>query len=245
MTTYLSSLLVPSMHSLLLLLLHILLLPVLFLLAPAAAASSASSTSASTAPAAAADIFCWHIHVYFLERNNRSTADALALHADFVSTFFLPNTTAAAPVTAARQPPTRTLSWPRQQPQPQPRRRCEKEVNDELCLWGCFDSDERCVNMLPTGPHTYGSWGVSIPNDQYNQVMPWVFRNNVKYADSIAGILLHPLTADRGADTRLTRKRDHEWGLWAPGRLPLDYDFLDHNVYDCTTCDPELCSQAC
>ena len=184
--------------------------------------------------------------MYFLERNNRSTADALSLHADFVSTFFLPNTTAAPVTAAARQSPTRTLSWPRQQPQPQqqPRRRCEKEVNDELCLWGCFDSDERCVNMLPTGPHTYGSWGVSIPNDQYNQVMPWVFRNNVKYADSIAGILLHPLTADRGADTRLTRKRDHEWGLWAPGRLPLDYDFLDHNVYDCTTCDPELCSCA-
>ena len=80
----------------------------------------------------------------------------------------------------------------------------------------------------------------------YNQVMPWVFANSQKYSRSIAGILLHPLTAPAGKDTRVSRARGHEWGLWAgPGAVPLDYEFLRHNVYDCSKCDPDFCTQAC
>ena len=56
---------------------------------------------------------------------------------------------------------------------------------------------------------------------------------------------MHPLTASRGADTRESRRLDHELGLWAGKVLPLDFDFLWHNVYDCSTCDPEFCTQAC
>ena len=28
-------------------------------------------------------------------------------------------------------------------------------------------------------------------------------------------------------------------------RLPLDYGFLDANIYDCSVCDPQNCTQAC
>ena len=63
----------------------------------------------------------------------------------------------------------------------------------------------------------------------------------------LAGVLIHPLTAPRGEDTMLSRRRDHELGFWsgAQGVLPLDYDFLHHNVYDCSVCDPVWCTQAC
>jgi aromatic ring-cleaving dioxygenase len=167
-------------------------------------------------------IHCWHIHVYFMERNNASVDRALSLRADFLRRF----------VEADAQP-------------------CAAEVTtDRICVWPG-------VNMQPTGPHTYGSWGASMPNDRYNEVMPWVQAaaqqprrergNDVCMAQhgALAGLLLHPLTAARGEDTRESRRLDHELGLWSVRVLPLDFDFLWHNVYDCDACDPEYCTQAC
>ena len=190
-------------------------------------------------------IFCWHIHVYFLERNALSVSNALALRRDFVQNFF---------------------------PAGAPRRACAAEVTtNETCLWDCYEDSVDCLNMHPTGPHTFGSWGASMPTSMYTtvrrrciratqsacraavklcfcvylQVVPWVFANKELYAGSIAGILLHPLTAARGADTIESRVRDHTWGIWSSTALPLDYDFLRHNVYDCSVCDPVSCRQAC
>ena len=164
----------------------------------------------------------WHIHIYFLERNNASVHRAISLRADFMRRFVIAD---AAPCTA--------------------------EVTiDRICLWPG-------VNMRPTGPHTYGSWGASMPNERYNLVMPWVMAaaqqrrrelgDNVctNERGALAGILVHPLTAARGEDTRESRRLDHELGLWSINVLPLDFDFLWHNVYDCDKCDPELCTQAC
>ena len=68
--------------------------------------------------------------------------------------------------------------------------------------------------MHPEGPHTFGSWGASMTNAQYNIVIPWVLR---QYTAPLAGILIHPLTAARGDDTIPTRRRDHEMGLWTKG----------------------------
>lgn len=181
----------------------------------------------AVATAANATIHCFHIHVYFLERNAKSTAHALALRDEFIQTFFAPG--------ADDDPATGRPG----------RRSCTAEVNEEfLCLWGSFDSAESSMNMKPVGPHTYGSWGASMPNDYYNRVVPWVFASKQAYPD-LAGILLHPLTAPLARDTRLSRRRDHEWGIWTETTLPLDYDFLYHNVYDCDKCDPDLCTQAC
>jgi|EP00966_Prymnesium_polylepis_P041233 aromatic ring-cleaving dioxygenase len=164
-------------------------------------------------------IFCWHIHVYFLERNDLSVQHALALRRDFVHNFF---------------------------PAGAPRRACAAEVTtNETCLWDCYEDSRSCLNMHPTGPHTFGSWGASMPTSMYAAVVPWVFANKELYAASIAGILLHPLTAARAADTIESRTRDHTWGLWSSTALPLDYDFLRHNVYDCSVCDPLSCRQAC
>ena len=99
-----------------------------------------------------------------------------------------------------------------------------------------------------------------MPNDAYNRVMPWVIASAQQprtepaggadltcqaQRGALAGVLVHPLTASRGADTRESRRLDHELGVWAGKVLPLDFDFLWHNVYDCSTCDPEFCTQAC
>jgi aromatic ring-cleaving dioxygenase len=164
-------------------------------------------------------IFCWHIHVYFLERNAQSVNHALALRRDFIDNFFPPSV---------------------------PQRSCAAEVTtNATCLWGCYDNSVECLNMHPTGPHTFGSWGASMPTSMYASVLPRVFANKERYASTIAGILIHPLTAARGEDTVETRVRDHTWGIWGATALPLDYDFLRHNVYDCSVCDPVLCRQAC
>ena len=130
----------------------------------------------ATRPAKGETVYCWHIHVYFLERNEASTANALALRNDFISQFF------------ARRLSTEPASTFRP---------CTAEVNDYLCLWGCYDNSKSCLNMVPTGPHTFGSWGASMPNSLYNEVMPWLFVNKMRY-DNLAGLLLHPLTAPRG-----------------------------------------------
>ena len=72
----------------------------------------------ATRPAKGETVYCWHIHVYFLERNEASTANALALRNDFISQFF------------ARRLSTEPASTFRP---------CTAEVNDYLCLWGyCF-----------------------------------------------------------------------------------------------------------
>ena len=144
--------------------------------------------------------------------------DALALRRDFISNFL---------------------------PTDSPRRSCAAEVTtNETCLWDCYDDSTSCLNMHPTGPHTFGSWGASMPTSAYASVIPWVFANNKRYP-SLAGMLLHPLTAARGEDTVESRARDHTWGIWSSTTLPLDYDFLQHNVYDCSVCDPVSCRQAC
>lgn len=181
-------------------------------------------------------IYNYHIHVYFLQRNNASAARALSLREDFRRRFLAPGAAA-----------------------------CAHEVNrDRACVWAG-------VNWEPEGPHTYGSWGASLTNTQYNDVLPWVIANQQQQqaavADgnrtscggeqlcfpqrgALAGILVHPLTADRGVDTRASRRLDHQLGLWTGGTgfggvLPIDFDFLYHNVYDCSVCDPESCMQAC
>jgi hypothetical protein len=33
-------------------------------------------------------VYCWHFHIYFLERNEASTSNALALRTDFIAQFF-------------------------------------------------------------------------------------------------------------------------------------------------------------
>ena len=161
-------------------------------------------------------IFCWHVHVYFLQRNVDSVNAALAIHSDFLKTFEVSAST------------------------------CEAEVTEgDICVWGCQDNSTSCLNMVPEGPHTFGSVGFSMPNAKYNDVIPWVFRTYEIFGSRIAGILIHPLTAPRGKDTIKSRRRDHTLGIWMPQRLPIDYDFLDHNEYDCSECDPANCTQAC
>ena len=161
-------------------------------------------------------IFCWHVHVYFLQNNKASIDAALAIHADFVHRFEVSEIPCAAEVTV-----------------------------NETCVWGCKTSSTECLNMSPQGPHTFGSVGFSMPNSEYNTIVPWVFSAFEKFGDRVAGILIHPLTASRGEDTLISRRRDHELGLWIPERLPIDYDFLDHNIYDCSVCDMNNCTQAC
>ena len=173
------------------------------------------------------DIYCFHIHVYFMQGNKASTARALDLRRRFISRFLPEN---GAP--------------------------CTHEVTvDRPCVW-------EHPNMVPAGPHTYGSWGASLPNSYYDRVIPWVIQNQViinatgvdggknqvceDQHGAIAGILVHPLTADRGKDTRESRKLDHQLVMWTgQGKLPLDFDFLYYNDYDCDTCDPNHCTQAC
>lgn len=163
-------------------------------------------------------IYCWHVHVYFLQSNNASTSAALALRDRFLAIFA---------GTIARAP-------------------CAAEVTlDAMCLWGCQTrGDAACMNLAPQGPHTLGSWGASMTDAQYNDVLPWVLRAGRAAAPWIAGILVHPLTAPRANDTAATRRRDHEMGLWTR-EVPLDYGFLAHNRYDCDVCDPRTCTQAC
>jgi len=140
-------------------------------------------------------IHCWHIHVYFLERNNASASHAIRLRSEFLKRFVA----AGAPT-------------------------CEAEVTtDRTCVWPG-------INTHPTGPHTFGSWGASMPNDAYNSVVPWVIASAQQprtepagggdltcqaQRGALAGVLVHPLTAPRGADTRASRRLDHELGLWA------------------------------
>eukprot|EP00940_MAST-03C_sp_MAST-3C-sp2_P003206 g3206.t1 len=163
-------------------------------------------------------IFCWHVHAYFMQTNQDSIGAALALHHDFLETFG-------------------------DEISPLP---CEAEVNeDDICLWGCQRNTTECLNMIPQGPHTFGSVGFSIPNSHYNHVVPWVFKAYALFGEDLAGVLIHPLTAEKGDDTLITRRRDHTLGMWIPNRLPIDYDFLDHNIYDCTACDAINCTQAC
>ena len=144
------------------------------------------------------------------------TTKALGIHSDFVSRFEVSDTPCRAEVTL-----------------------------NETCMWGCKTSSVECLNMSPQGPHTFGSVGFSMPNSEYNTIVPWVFSAFEKYGDRIAGILIHPLTAPRGNDTLISRRKDHELGLWIPERLTIDYDFLNHNVYDCDVCDVNNCTQAC
>lgn len=162
------------------------------------------------------NIFCWHIHVYFLQNNNASIDAALSIHQDFINRFSVSDVP------------------------------CEAEVTKNVtCVWGCKERDKKCLNMSPQGPHTFGSVGFSMPNSEYNEIMPWVFQMFNIYGDRIAGMLIHPLTADREKDTLISRRRDHELGIWIPERLPIDYDFLDHNIYDCDVCDVNNCTQVC
>lgn len=172
--------------------------------------------ASSVGPGVGIPIYCWHVHIYFLERNAESTRQALASRSAFIDTF--------SDLVSSSE--------------------CDAEVTtDALCLWNCQENSTECLNMRPTGPHTYGSWGASMTNAQYGRVVPWVLRAKMAYP-ALAGILIHPLTAPRGGDTVHTRARDHRMGLWTR-EVPLDYDFLDHNVYDCSICDPDHCRQAC
>ena len=134
------------------------------------------------------DIYCFHIHVYFMQNNKASVARALELRKRFITAFL-----------------------------PENSKPCTHEVTvDRPCVW-------EHLNMLPAGPHTYGSWGASLPNDFYNKIIPWITTNQAagnstasgdQVCDgqhgTLAGILVHPLTADRGQDTRESRKRDHQ-----------------------------------
>ena len=134
------------------------------------------------------DIYCFHIHVYFMQNNKASVARALELRERFITAFL-----------------------------PENSKPCTHEVTvDRPCVW-------EHPNMLPAGPHTYGSWGASLPNDFYNKIIPWITANQAvgnsttsgdQVCDgqhgTLAGILVHPLTADRGQDTRESRKRDHQ-----------------------------------
>ena len=106
-------------------------------------------------------IFCWHVHVYFLQTNNASIDAALGIHSDFVSRFEVSDTPCRAEVTL-----------------------------NETCMWGCKTSSVECLNMSPQGPHTFGSVGFSMSNSGYNTIVPWVFSAFEKYGDRIAGILI-------------------------------------------------------
>jgi aromatic ring-cleaving dioxygenase len=185
----------------------------------------ARAASQSTEPQATWEIPCFHVHVYFLQTSPKSVEAALRLRGDMIQSFSF------------------DLSRP-----------CEAEVNDFNCMWRCYDPVIGCLNMEAVGPHPVGSWAASLTPAEYGRVIPWLWRQG-NALDDLAGVLIHPLTAARGADDAASRRRDHELGFWRAGGargaagglrvLPVNYDFLSTNVYDCDVCDRETCTQAC